>query len=94
MEISIHTFLTLPLNVWEIKILKWKSAIFTQPTPQDEVEVLAALEDWSRVCVAMEVLGVDRQEEEVFWLVIAAITDLGVMARYRYIYIIIYISIL
>ena len=55
--------------------------------------MLAALEDWSRVCVAMEVLGVDRQEEEVFWLVIAAITDLGVMARYRYIYII-YISIL
>ena len=50
--------------------------------------MLAALEDWSRVCVAMEVLGVDRQEEEVFWLVIAAITDLGVMARYRYIYII------
>ena len=48
--------------------------------------MLAALEDWSRVCVAMEVLGVDRQEEEVFWLVIAAITDLGVMARYRYIY--------
>ena len=56
--------------------------------------MLAALEDWSRVCVAMEVLGVDRQEEEVFWLVIAAITDLGVMARYRYIYNIIYISIL
>ena len=73
-----------------------KSLIFVSQndtTPQDEVEVLAALEDWSRVCVAMEVLGVDRQEEEVFWLVIAAITDLGVMARYRYIYII-YISII
>ena len=43
--------------------------------------MMTALEDWSRVCVAMEVLGVDEEEEEVFWLVLAAITNLGVMAK-------------
>ena len=43
--------------------------------------MLAALEDWSRVCVAMEVLGVDQGEEEVFWLVLAAITNLGVLSK-------------
>lgn len=45
------------------------------------MEQLTALEDWSRVCVAMEVLGIDQDEEEAFWLVVAAITDLGVMAK-------------
>ena len=43
--------------------------------------MMTALEDWSRVCVAMEVLGVNEGEEEVFWLVLAAITNLGVMAK-------------
>jgi len=68
-----------------------KSSLFLPPrelvsnaffTPlQDEMEQLTALEDWSRVCVAMEVLGIDQDEEEAFWLVVAAITDLGVMAK-------------
>ena len=50
-------------------------------TLQEEVEMMTALEDWSRVCVAMEVLGVVEEEEEVFWLVLAAITNLGVLAK-------------
>ena len=41
---------------------------------------MAAVKDWSRVCAAFEVLGVDQREEEVFWLVLAAITNLGVLA--------------
>ena len=46
---------------------------------QDEVELMTAVRDWSRVCTAFEVLGVDQKEEEVFWLVLAAITNLGVL---------------
>ena len=42
---------------------------------------MTALEDWSRVCVALEVLGVKQEEEEAFWLILAAITDLGVIAK-------------
>ena len=41
---------------------------------------MAAVKDWSRVCAAFEMLGVDQREEEVFWLVLAAITNLGVLA--------------
>ena len=41
---------------------------------------MTAVRDWSRVCAAFEVLGVDQEEEEVFWLVLAAITNLGVLA--------------
>ena len=41
---------------------------------------MTAVRDWSRVCSAFEVLGVDQEEEEVFWLVLAAITNLGVLA--------------
>merc|ERR1719402_1400201 len=48
---------------------------------QDEMEIATALEDWSRVCVAMEVLGVEQEEEEAFWLILAAITNLGVIAK-------------
>lgn len=40
---------------------------------------MTAVRDWSRVCTAFEVLGVDQKEEEVFWLVLAAITNLGVL---------------
>jgi myosin heavy subunit len=48
---------------------------------QDENEIVTALEDWSRVCVAMEVLGVEQEEEESFWLILAVITNLGVIAK-------------
>ena len=40
---------------------------------------MTAVRDWSRVCAAFDVLGVDQKEEEVFWLVLAAITNLGVL---------------
>ena len=42
---------------------------------------MTALEDWGRVCVAMEVLGIEQEEEESFWLILAAITNLGVIAK-------------
>jgi len=48
---------------------------------QDENEIMTALDDWGRVCVAMEVLGIDQEEEESFWLILSAITNLGVIAK-------------
>jgi len=48
---------------------------------QDDNEIMTALDDWGRVCVAMEVLGIDQEEEESFWLILAAITNLGVIAK-------------
>merc|ERR1719369_2456928 len=48
---------------------------------QDENEIMTALEDWGRVCMAMEVLGIEQEEEESFWLILAAITNLGVIAK-------------
>ena len=68
-----------------------KSCLFLPPrelssnslfTPlQVEAELETALDDWTKVCVAMEVLGFHQEEEEAFWLILAAITDLGVVAR-------------
>jgi len=48
---------------------------------QDENEIMTALDDWGRVCVAMEVLGIEQEEEESFWLILSAITNLGVIAK-------------
>jgi len=48
---------------------------------QDQFELESALEDWSRVVVALEVLGVNQEEEEAFWLVLAAISNLGILAQ-------------
>jgi hypothetical protein len=47
---------------------------------QDEVEIVTALEDWGRVCSAMEVVGLSPEEEDSFWLLLAAITNLGYLA--------------
>jgi len=47
---------------------------------QDEVEIITALEDWGRVCSAMEVLDLAPEEEDSFWLLLAAITNLGFLA--------------
>ena len=68
-----------------------KSCLFLPPrelssnslfTPlQVEGELETALDDWTKVCVAMEVLGFHQEEEEAFWLILAAITDLGVVVR-------------
>jgi hypothetical protein len=41
-----------------------------------------ALEDWGRVCGAMDVLGISPQEEDSFWLLLAAITNLGFLATH------------
>ena len=41
---------------------------------------MTALEDWGRVCSAMEVLGLSPEEEDSFWLLLAAITNLGYVA--------------
>jgi len=81
---------TFPI-LYQVQAALGKSNLFLPPrmlvdnaffTPlQDETEIFTALEDWSRVCVALEVLGVDQEEEEVFWLILAAITNLGVIAR-------------
>ena len=76
---------------YQVQAALGKSCLFLPPrelasnslfTPlQDEREQAAALQDWTRVCVAMEVLGIDQDEEESFWLIMAAITDLGVIAQ-------------
>ena len=68
-----------------------KSCLFLPPrelssnslfTPlQVEGELETALDDWTKVCVAMEVLGFHQEEEEAFWLILAAITNLGVVVR-------------
>ena len=81
---------TFPI-LYQVQAALGKSCLFLPPrdlssnclfTPlQDERELLTALQDWSRVCVAMEVLGIDQDEEETFWLILAAITDLGVLAQ-------------
>jgi len=81
---------TFPI-LYQVQAALGKSNLFLPPrmlvdnaffTPlQDEMEIATALEDWSRVCVAMEVLGVEQEEEEAFWLILAAITNLGVIAK-------------
>ena len=81
---------TFPI-LYQVQAALGKSCLFLPPrdlasnclfTPlQDERELATALQDWSRVCVAMEVLGVDQDEEETFWLILAAITDLGVIGQ-------------
>eukprot|EP00092_Neocalanus_flemingeri_P063998 GFUD01077554.1.p1 GENE.GFUD01077554.1~~GFUD01077554.1.p1 ORF type:complete len:1054 (-),score=370.42 GFUD01077554.1:113-3274(-) len=81
---------TFPI-LYQVQAALGKSNLFLPPrmlvdnaffTPlQDEVEIVTALEDWSRVCVALEVLGVEQEEEEAFWLILAAITNLGVIAK-------------
>ncbi len=43
---------------------------------------MRALEDWGRVCGAMDVLGISPQEEDSFWLLLAAITNLGFLATH------------
>ena len=45
------------------------NAFFTPLT--EERELVTALEDWSRVVVALEVLGATPGEEEAFWLVLS-----------------------
>jgi len=81
---------TFPI-MYQVQAALGKSNLYLPPrmlvdnaffTPlQDENEILTALEDWSRVCVAMEVLGVEQEEEESFWLILAVITNLGVIAK-------------
>ncbi len=43
---------------------------------------MRALEDWGRVCGAMDLLGISPQEEDSFWLLLAAITNLGFLATH------------
>ena len=76
---------------YQVQAALGKSCLFLPPrelssnslfTPlQAERELQTALEDWTKVCVAMEVLGFHQEEEETFWLSLAAITDLGVIAK-------------
>ena len=76
---------------YQVQAALGKSCLFLPPrelssnslfTPlQVEGELQTALEDWTKVCVAMEVLGFQQEEEETFWLTLAAITDLGVISR-------------
>jgi myosin-18 len=81
---------TFPI-LYQVQAALGKSNLFLPPrmlvdnaffTPlQDETEIMTALEDWGRVCMAMEVLGMEQEEEETFWLILAAITNLGVIAK-------------
>jgi len=81
---------TFPI-LYQVQAALGKSNLYLPPrmlvdnaffTPlQDEHEIMTALEDWGRVCVAMEVLGIEQEEEESFWLILAAITNLGVIAK-------------
>jgi len=81
---------TFPI-LYQVQAALGKSNLYLPPrmlvdnaffTPlQDENEIMTALEDWGRVCVAMEVLGIEQEEEESFWLILAAITNLGVIAK-------------
>ena len=44
---------------------------------QEEREVSTALEDWGRVCGAMELLNFGEEEQDAFWIILAVITNLG-----------------
>ena len=48
---------------------------------QNPREVNTAQDDWSRVRAALDVLNVTDDEESGLWLILAAITNLGVCAR-------------
>lgn len=41
------------------------------------MEIMTALEDWGRVCGAMELLEFTPEEQDSFWIILAAITNLG-----------------
>ena len=40
-----------------------------------------ALEDWGRVCGAMELLQFGEEEQDAFWIILAVITNLGFVAQ-------------
>ena len=45
------------------------------------MEIVTALEDWGRVGEAMEQLKFTSEEQDSFWIVLAAITNLGYVAK-------------
>lgn len=81
---------TFPI-LYQVQAALGKSNLFLPPrmlannaffTPlQDEVEIMTALEDWGRVCSAMDLLQFTQEEQDSFWIILAAITNLGYLAR-------------
>jgi len=45
------------------------------------MEILTALEDWGRVGEAMDQLKFSSEEQDSFWIILAAITNLGYVAK-------------
>ncbi|XP_023320885.1 unconventional myosin-XVIIIa [Eurytemora carolleeae] len=81
---------TFPI-LYQIQAALGKSNLFLPPrtlnknaffTPlQDEMEILTALEDWGRVGEAMDQLKFSSEEQDSFWIILAAITNLGYVAK-------------
>jgi hypothetical protein len=48
---------------------------------KEDIEISTALEDWGRVCSAMELLEFGEEEQDAFWIILAVITNLGYITQ-------------
>lgn len=81
---------TFPI-LYQVQAALGKSNLFFPPrllnnnaffTPlKEDIEVSTALEDWGRVCGAMELLDFGELEQDAFWIILAVITNLGYVTQ-------------